>query len=520
MNEKSRTHNSILNIMVGFGGYGLNLLLSFICRIIFTRTLTAEYLGVNGLFGDILTMLSLADLGIGTAIVYALYKPLADKNEDKIASLVQFFGKVYRIIGLVVAGIGLCLIPFLPALMNGSWTIPENLYVIYLIFLFNTASSYFFTYRTTLLTADQKNYLVVGVHYVFIIAQNIVQIILLIVTHNFLLYLLIQLIATLLYNFTISYIAKKQYPFIVGKKITPLPKEERMQIAKDTKSLLFYKLSGVLVNNTDNIIITSIRGLVQVGLLSNYTLFSGILNSMLGFVFNGLTASIGNFNAQESDERKLHLFHTINLANFWLFGWCAIGIAFVSSQLVHLCFGEDYMMNLAIPIILAFNFYMVGMQNAVLSFKTTLGLFKYGQYILIITALINIGLSLLLGHFWGVFGVLLATAISRAVTNTWYEPYAVFKHGLHVKPALYLKRYLFYLIILLISGGICYFLCSLVEITLLIDIIVKFIICSIVPNLVFWIFLHKQAEYKDGIGMLKHAVSLIGGKIKHILHRG
>ena len=507
MNERSRTQNSIMNMLVGFGGYGLNLLLSFICRMVFVRVLSGEYLGVNGLFSDILAVLSLAELGIGTAISYALYKPLAEKDTSEIASIIQFFGKVYRVIGLTVAAVGLCLMPFLPILIHTDLNIPENLYFIYLIYLFNSASSYFFTYRTTLMIADQRNYLVVGVNYLFIIVQNIVQITFLICTHNFIGYLYIQLVATLAYNITISRLTVKLYPFIAEKGVKPLEESKRKKIWADVRSLMIYKVSGVMVNHTDSMIITYFSGILSTGLLSNYRLFEGILRALIGYVFNGLTASVGNYNASENKEKQIKLFEMINMANFWLYGWAAIGIIVVSSDLVRLCFGAKYTMALSIPIILAINFYMVGMQSAVLTFKTTMGLFKYGRFILIFTGIFNIALSIILGRMWGVFGILLATALSRGATNAWYEPYAVYKYGLKLSPVRYLKKYIQYFIVLMMAGTLSFVICTKIDFQIVVDIILKVIICSVLANGIFWLFFHRTEAYKDAkgrvIGILK-----------------
>ena len=206
--------------------------------------------------------------------------------------------------------------------------------------------------------------------------------------------------------------------------------------------------------------ITFLNGLVSVGVASNYTMLSGTLNSLVTQLFNSLTASIGNLNALESDEKKYSFFKTFNLANFWMFGWGAIGIALVSGDIVQLCFGSEYVLGLSIPLILAINFYMVGMQNAVYAYKNTMGLFRYGQYLLLVTAGINLLLDFILGKYWGLFGIYLATAIARLLTNTWYEPYAVFRYGLHQPFGLYVKKYIEYFLILLISGGICCFLCK------------------------------------------------------------
>lgn len=495
MEKKSRTEYSVLNIVTGLGGYAVNTVVGLVCRMIFTRTLSADYLGVSGLFTNILTMLSLAELGIGSAIVYALYKPLATDDREKIASLVHFYGKCYQTIGIVVAAIGIIVMPFLDLLITEQPNIKESIYLIYGIHLFNTASTYFFSYRSSLLMAAQQNYIVTGTNYAITIGQSILQMIWLATTHEYIGYLLIQSIGTFIYNFSVSYIAKRKFPYIVGKKIKPLEKEEKRGLIKNVRALIVWKLSGLLVNSTDNIIITYFNGLAAVGLSSNYTLLSTTINSLLNQLFNGITASVGNLNAIESKEKKMSMFYSINLANFWLFGWAAIGIFVVSTDIVHLFFGESYILPSNIPFVIALNFYMVGMQSAVWTFKNTLGLFRPGRYLLIVTAAINLICSIWLGRIWGLFGILFATAISRAFTNTWYDPYAVFKYGFKESVLPYFSRYIKYTAILLVTGFLCFEACSCIHYSVGINVVLKICICTIIPNLSFLICFGKTMEF-------------------------
>lgn len=512
MENKSRTIYSFLNIATGLGGYILNTLFGLICRMVFTRTLAADYLGINGLFTNILSMLSLAELGIGTAIVYALYKPLAENDKDKVASLVKFYGQCYRVIGVVVGVAGICFIPFLNMLITQKPDISENLYVIYLLYLFNTSSTYFFSYRGSLLTAAQQNYLVTGLSYLITIGQSIVQMVVLLLSHNYMGYLIIQTIGTFIYNILISYVAKKRYPYISGKGIKPLSKSEKKDLVYNVKALVIIKLCGMLVNQTDNLIITYFQGLKSVGYVSNYTLLSGTLNTLITQCFNGITASVGNYNALESDNKKVELFSTINLANFWLFGWGAIGIVTVASDLVGLLFGTSFVLPRSVAFALSLNFYMVGMQNAVWTYKNTLGLFRPGRYLLILTAAINLVCSIWLGNIWGLFGIYIATAISRALTNAWYDPYAVFKYGFHRSPVKYFVHYIIYLLVLFTAGAISLKIVDIISLPLLWKVIADALVCSIVFNILFLILFHNRSEFR-------HLCQFIRTIIKRLFQR-
>ena len=512
MQSRSRTEYSILNILTGVGGYFLNTVLGFICRMVFVRCLSADYLGVNGLFTNILTMLSLAELGVGNAIVFALYKPLAQNDEDKIASLMRLYSKAYRIIGIVIAVVGLALMPFIELIIQDHPSISESIYLLYAINLLNTASSYFFSYRSSLLIAAQRNYIVSGTNYVITILQSILQMVFLLKFRNYLGYLLIQTAGTFVYNILVSYVAGRQFPFIRNKDVKPLPKNEQRVLFSNIRDLMIYKVSGLLVNSTDNILITFFNGLATTGIASNYTLLVNTLNSLLSQVFNGLTASIGNHNAIESKEKRYEMFSFMNMMNFWIFGWAALGIFFCSSDLVQLCFGEEYVLSKEIPFVMALNFFSVGMMNAVWTYKHTLGLFHYGRFIQFFTGILNIFFSVLLGTYWGLFGILFATFVARALTSLWYDPYAVFKHGFEKSPTAYVKRTAKYIVVLLVAALLCQLSFSIIGGSLVSRKLLKILLCSVMTNLVFMVAFCRTAEFE----MLKRFIRKIVAKL--IMH--
>ena len=509
MHNRSRTEYSVINILTGLGGYFLNTVLGFVCRMVFVQCLSADYLGVNGLFTNIITMLSLTELGIGSAIGYALYKPLAQNDEEKIASLMQLYGKAYRIIGIFISVIGLALMPFINVIIREQPNISESIYLLYILNLFNTVSTYFWGYRTTLLTAAQKNYIVAAISYVISIVQSILQMVFLLLFRTYLGYLLIQTVGNFLYKILVSYFAEKHYPCIKKKNIKPLPKDEQRVIFANVRDLMIYKLASLLVNSTDNILITFFSGLATTGIASNYTLLVNTLNSLLGQVFNGLTASVGNHNASEPKEKQFQMFSFLNMMNFWIFGWASLGIIFCSSDLVQLCFGEEYVLSIEIPLIMAVNFYTVGMMNAVWTYKHTLGLFHYGRFMQIFTGILNIVFSVVLGTYWGVFGILAATVLARACTSLWYDPIAVYIHGFGRSPWSYLAKYMKYLLVLLAAAVLCQLSFALAGGPLLVKTLLKIVLCSVVTNATFIALFFRTPEFQ----MLKHFARQICGKI-------
>lgn len=515
MKQRSRTEYSLINIVTGFMGYGMNTFWGFVCRIVFVRMLSAEYLGVNGLFTNVLSMLSLAELGISSAITFALYKPIAQNNEKKIASIMQFYRKAYTLIGIAVAAIGLVLIPFLDVIIVESPSIKENIYVLYLLYLFSTVISYFFSYRQALLTAMQRQYIVVGYNYIITSLQSILQIIFLLLTKEYLVYLLLQLVGGIIYNIWVSAKTEKDYPFIKDVKVEPLSREETKELFKNVKALAVNKVSGVLVNSTDNIAITYFGGLSSVGVASNYTLFSVTLDKLITQLFNSLTGSVGNLNASSDDETRYTFFKVLNLANFWLYGWGAIGIALVSGDLVRWFYGDNYILPMQIPLILAINFYTIGMLHAVYTYKTTLGLFRYGQYLLFLTGIINLIFDVVLGRLWGSFGIFFATLVARLLTNVWYEPYAVYRYGLKKSPALFFVRYIKYAIILLVTGILCWLLCDLCHFSAMSNVLIKMVICSVISNVMFIVCFGKTPEFNYLFSCFKRVISKIAQRKKN-----
>lgn len=496
MSKYSRTEYSFRNMFASMAGYALNVILSFVCRIFFARILGAEYLGISGMFQNVLSLLTLTELGIGTAMIYALYKPVADDDKDKIASYMKTYEMAYRVVGIVVFILGLAVMPFLNLVVTERPNIPENMYVLYLLFLFSTASSYFFSYRSSILIANQRNYIVVSISYAVVIVQDIVQIIILYLTKSYLLYLLLQIIFVFITNILISKKAVHEYPYINKKGALPLTKEEKRSLLKNVKALTVTKLSGILVNNTDNLVITYFNGLIQTGIVSNYSLLINTLNSLVNQLFTSLSGSLGNLNAVSDKQHKYEVFNSLNLANFWIYGWASIGIVVVSSDIIEIFFGSNYVMSIEIPIILAINFYILGMQCVVGIYKSTMGLFRYGQYAMFLTAVLNLFGDFILGAKYGIFGIFLATMLARLFTNTWYEPYIIFKYGFKRKFSEYLIRYIIYLVILLLTGGICLKICSYITMGGWLQLFLKLLVCILVPNLIFFVVFFKRSEFQ------------------------
>lgn len=515
MNNNSRISNSVKNISFGLLTQGIQMVLGFVSRTIFIQYLAIEYLGVNGLFTSILTMLSLAELGISSAILYALYKPLAEKSEEKIAALVRYFKKVYLVIAGIVAFLGICVLPFLNQIVdNPPKQLANDLHIIYLLFLFNTVASYFFYYKISLFQADQKSYVISKRNIVIFITQNSLQILSLVLFQNFLLYLSIQLVCQLGGNLYLSQLVKKHYPFLSQYKNAVVEKEVKDQIWVNLKSTALVKVGGLLVNNTSNIVLNYFSGLKSVGLLSNYTLLIGLASGLIMQVFANLTGSIANVNVKETLEKKREVFHIVNFANFWVYGLASIGFIVLVNDFITVWIGNQYTLSFDVVLILALNFYMVGMQNAVWTFKGTFGLFKQGRWLVIGTAIINLVLSFLLGSYFGLLGILLSIAIARAITNSWYDPYVVFTIALELNASDYFIKYLKYLLVLLLILAVLFGIFYLFPLNGLLGLLFKLFLCFVIPNVLIYLIFRKTNEMKYLVAVAKGMLLTIKQKIK------
>lgn len=316
-------------------------------------------------------------------------------------------------------------------------------------------------------------------------------------------------------NVLIAHIADKEYPFIREKDIAPLDKKEKKSFFINVKALTINKLCTILVNNTDNIVITYFNGLITTGIASNYTQLMSILTQLVAQIYNGMTASIGNLNAGADNERKHDFFRMLNLSGFWVYSWAAIGLTFVSTDIVRLCFGQEYVLDISIPLIMAVNLYISGINNSAYTFKNTMGLFRYGQYLLLVTAAINLALDFVLGRIYGLFGIYVATVVARLLTNAWYEPYVIYKHGFHKSFRIYILTYIKYGILFSLAMIASGWLCSICMFSPVVNLVLKFIICTAVPFFLYWLGFHRTKEFQYMHELLKKIVHRLVKFAKH-----
>lgn len=512
-NNKGRTDNVIRNVNVAMICQIINTLMGFLSRSFFIAMLGKTYLGVNGIFSNILTILNFAELGIGTAIVYNLYKPLKERDEVGVSALVNFYKKAYFVIGLIMAVVGLSLTPFLNILISEQPDVKESISLLYVLFLTSTVCSYVNAHKKSLLGADQKQHITSIYHQLGHTIQIVAQMAFLYFTHNYIIYLIIQIVCRLLEGWLIAREADRLYPFLKANKKAKIENGLFRSIKKDVGALTIYKLNHAAIHGTDNILIAALEtnGVQAVGLYANYTLISETINTILGIVTNALTPSIGNLNAEKDIKKKESIFNTSLFLCSWTYGFACCGMFSLSEAFVTNWLGKDYVLSQAIVFVVALALYIRSVHYPAYTYRVTSGLFVQSKYVPLFTTLVNLGLSIWFGKLWGLFGILLATSLARILTIGISDPFFVYKYVFNKNPFSYYLHYIGYALVVVVSYFVANFLCGRINVGGWIGFILSAVAFSVLFNLVFVAITYRSKEFKT---VLSVAIKYIGKIIK------
>lgn len=436
-----RTKKTILNLITSLTSQFILIILGFVSRRVLIYNVGVEYLGINGLMSNILLLFSLAESGIGIAIGYNLYKPLAENDKETIKSLMKFYKKTYEFLSLFTLFIGLCFFPFLKLFLKENTV--DNTNIIYLLFLFSSVSSYLFSYKVSLNNCDQNKY-------IFTLANTITQIFILVTkiiilnkTRNYILFLLVDIVSTLLKNIIFSLIVDRKYPYIKEKNIKELNPQLKKDLFKHIKALFIGKIGYIMSQSADNLVISSMISIKAIGLYSNY---NTLITSVSGFVsmfISSITASMGNLIASESIDKQYDIYKKIELINDWLYICSSTCLFFLIEPFIILWLGKEFIISKHVLIIAVLLYFFKGINATVDMVKTTSGLFHQDRYIMIVEALINLAISLILVRYLDITGVLLGTLLSYLTLSFWIKPYIVFKNVFQKSFCLYIKKILY-----------------------------------------------------------------------------
>lgn len=416
-----RVQKAAKNIFFGYISNFMILILGFWQRDVFIRVLGETLLGVNTLYADILSVLSLAELGVGTALNYSLYKPVANRDREKIKSYMRLYKKAYLTIACVIGVIGIAITPFLPLLIKAEsrdGLAVRELVIYYLIFLFNTVSTYFVAYKYSLANAEQKDYIQTNITTITKIVTVGVQIIVLYATKSFLLYLLTHAAIELLQKIVVSIYLNHLYPYLRDKKVEKLTKEETDVVITKSKALMFHKIGDVARLQTDSIIITYFIDVASVGFVGNYNYVITYGANFINLIFNSVISGLGNLVATESKEKQYSIFKVYRFFACWLYGFAAVGFWLLLTPLITgLWLNESWKLGQGILTLILIDFYLKGGRVVLLNYKIAAGVFEQDKYLSFIQGGVNLVISIIGAKYIGLAGVYIGTVVSGVMAN-------------------------------------------------------------------------------------------------------
>lgn len=490
-----RSKNLIRNLKWGVLYRLSGLLIPFVCKAAIIRIFGINYLGLNSLFASVISTLNLAELGFGSVVVFFMYKEIAEENASKICALLNYYKRVYRIIGTIVLLVGLALMPFLKYLIKKDIPADINIYIIYVITLAATVLSYFlFAYKTSILTAFQRESVLYKIRAAVLVSESIAQILAIFVLKNYYAYMAISIAAAVANNLLADSYVRKHYPEY--KPYGKLTKEERREIGEKIKGLIFYKIGGVIVSSADSIVISAFLGLTISGVYGNYYYVLTLLFGLLAVYYTSFRAGLGNSFVTESIEKNYRTFQQLQFMQSWVIGFCAVSMLCLYQDFIAVWAGEDHMLSFGVAGCMCLYFYCWKIQDVVHVFKEACGYWTKDRFRPLIGALMNLCLNIILVQFIGLYGVVLSTVFEAVTIDLIWAPKAIFAEFFQKSRKEYYKLLAACVIDLICMGVPTFLLVLLVKThSHVLNLFIKAIICLVVPNLIFVIKNHKKPEF-------------------------
>ncbi len=503
-----RIKNTKRNIVWGMVNKVATLICPFIMRTVLIYTLGLEYLGLGSLFTSILQVLNMAELGISSVIIFSMYKPIAENDSDKICALLKFYKKAYQIIGMIIFVIGLMLTPFLKFLIKGGYPDDINLYILYLLYLFNTVISYFlFAYRTCLLTAHQRNDVISNISTVVYLFQYILQIVLLILYKNYYLYYLVVPLSTVIDNLYSAIITKKMYPHYICKG--KLSIDEKRFIRKNIGGLMLGKVCVTSRNSLDNIFISSFLGLNAVAIYGNYYY---VLSAIIGFlqvVCTAISAGIGNSVASEKKEKNYKDLLNISFLYSWIAGWCAICMLNLYQPFMQIWVGKEKMLTMVEVILFCTYFYALTMGDIRAQYSAAAGLWWEGRYYVAAETIGNFFLNWLFVKYFGIAGIIAATLVTILICNFIWGSQIVFRYYFKtISSKQFFINHLKHIIITFLAGSITWGLnVHLIKSSnMFATLFGRGVMCILIPNIIFIVFYKNTKLFRESTRLIKRLI--------------
>lgn len=507
-----RTKNATRNIFWGIVEKLISILLPFILRTVMIKVMGEEYLGLNSLFTSILSVLSITELGIGSAIVFSMYRPIAEDDNETMCALLNLYRKIYYVIGTIILVAGLLILPALPFLIKGDHPADINLYALYLIFLSNTVLSYYlFGYKTALFSAYQRNDLLSKRTALVNLISEVLKIGALIAFHNYYIYALIIPLATVANNLINAYLAKKMYPDIVCRgKISD---EMKSGIKKRIVGLISFKIYGVVFNSVDTIVISSFLGLTPLAIYNNYYYVQTSISGFLVILTTSITAGIGNKMVTNSKEENYVDLKKFSFANAWITSWCSICLLCLYQHFMELWVGSNLVFPFFTMVLMVLYFFLPKISCLTFTFREAAGLWWEDRFRPLVATAVNLVLNIALVKVIGMDGVIISTLVCTVCINIPWGTSILFKKYFERSPKEFFMQIGFYTLITAIVGTLTYLVCMLLPKTGFFSLIGKGAICVIFPNLLFLLIYRKMPEFKYMESLIKRIFGKFTKKI-------
>lgn len=498
-----RTESTIKNSITGALSSFTSILINFVSQKIFIILLGIEYLGLNGLFSNILSILSIAELGIGEAIIFNMYKPIANNDRETIKSLMKFYKKAYTLITMIILIAGLCITPFITYFV-GNTKLEINIHLVYLFFLAQTVCSYVLTYKRSILYAYQKNYVINIIHIIYIIILNIFQLSILYLTKNYFLYLGVKVLLVLTENIAINIYVKKNFDYLNDKNIKPLPKHINDDIFNRIKAMFLHKIGGFIVNGTDNILISKFFGVLTVGLYSNYYTITNSVTTLFSQFISSATASIGNLLTENNNQKNFGVFKKIRFLNFYLATFTGTCILIIMQPFIVIWLGEKYLLANTVLFVIVFNYFQKLMRKSYDAFMIAAGICIENRFVPLIESVLNIIFSILCAKLFGLVGIFLGTVLSGLALWLYSYPKFMYKNILKRSYKNYFMETSGYIIAFISIATFTYMISRIyVFNNTYLEVIYSVVLSLIIPNICLALIFGKTEEYKYFINIMK-----------------
>lgn len=500
---EGRTKKAIRNSIWGVVSYVITALLTFVSQRFFIVALGYDVLGLNAVFNTIITTLSIAELGIGTAIAFSLYKPLSENDENTVALLVKLYRKIFWVIGFVVLGAGLIIIPLLPVFVGSAFTI-EEIIIPYLLCLSNSFLSYLFTYNHTLLTADQKNYVVSIVNFLTKIVLNGLQIVTLLLVPNYILFMSILLAVNAMSNLMLSSYTRKKYSYIKSA-VGELSAESKSEIKNNVFALVFHRIGNYLVTGTDNLIISGVLGVAFAGYYSNYTTITVALTSVMLSLFLGVVAGFGNLLIEQGKDYVRIVFKRVVFLNYLITTVLTAGFFVVANEFIVIWTSSSVALQpMVFMVFITINFYITNYASVQGNLRAAAGAFAPDKYLHIFIALLNLVLSLGLVYVMGISGVLLGTTVSLVIKECIVLPHICHKYVYGGKKSEYYLKLIYDFLVAGICCAVAYFVCGFIVVdNLILSFVLKGLVTVAITVIILLAFNLKTEAFNYYLGAIK-----------------